>query len=1843
MTRDTTHPSLRHRLAVVVLTLAVVVAPVVGSLAGTASATAPDAGVDAPDPVSTDGTDAGAAGHDHPGHDHPGHDHPGHDHSNHDHSGDAAGSLPAAPAGFVLDGDGTAVHRDTERPSTFAVETAVAPAPAVDHETTVTVTVTPERTARDVAVSLPDYPLFDGAPAERDLGTLAAGETATVEFALTPRAPLARDVFVRVNATVDGATYRQTESVRVDATGGRGNESVTRLPAALADRYGSDGDEGTAGTGDAVEPASSHVTVTGQFLYSDPGGGFSPARQVQVELWEADKVFDDRITTRRTDDQGRISFTVSYDDVQEPKDPSELYLKIEPVNPAAEVTAGGRGDYHVVTGQRNVRAGDTADFGSFAPSSISPAFQAADWALSARRYVRDNTGVGRTGIDRYDDPFTRKRVRMEWPESDWPSYNYRYKPNGKLRGNSEHVQLPDRSDWNWGRSTLNHEYAHAVHTAAYHYDVDRMPNKNDYSSCHTLYSETDPGFAFIEGFAEFFEVAMSNSTGTLSASGQDAETNHWYDTNSATNCTAGDTRSPLTSPTAPRYDGNRVEGSAASILYDLVDVGNANDESLEYSFELVFYEVLSHETQSMVDYWNDWNQGDRSELTRTYFRYGIVRNDVYDLDATLENPDRNDDHTTAARLYGNPLDLMLVGGESDYFYLPLERGEEFNASVDYNGSLGTLDVTIYEPGGTTVAAGSGTANSTGTVTATQDGRYYVAVTGVTPSDVTAPYTLRYGWERALPADRFEENDDLGSAARLPDSFSSNGLTVVAGDTDYYRVHAESDEVIDADLSFAQAESNLDLTLYDGNYARVASSNSATDDESLSHAVSGAGTYYLAVSPCTGTGCTETGLNAEYDLDVEVRPGNDDYEPNDVRYDAAQVPVSTLEAAVVDGEDDWYEVSLVAGETLSASVTPDDSTEELWVYLYDSNGNRVDRSGVNGDAQHTASAPGSYYAKVLDRVGFSTNARYGLDLSSDVDPSEAGAYNNDFASATPVSPGRYDGIELTEGDPVDYYAVDVTEGEALEASLTFDKPPSLNGEEVVLYDPQRTLVNRTYIGSGSGRNASADLVAQQTGTYYVKINDSEYPPFEYNLSVTTRPDDAYEDNDAFADAARIGSGTFELEMFADSRDNGGAGERDLYAVGVRRNETLSVSMAFPRNRSLADVRFLNGYTEDRTDLGLVVYDPNQRMLVENDSITRNTESVNVTANVTGVHYVEVTTPDPDPAFGRVPGDNDATPYTLRLSGATPPPKDGPYTLGALERFRDSVSLVDRLERGRTDRARLAPDPEEVARHLYLNDVGTDERFRVELGALREADAVDGDGSPGPVTLTLYSPEGVALDAVENATAGDAVSVTTPYGGQYGVAVSREGGDGGVSYALSVESGAPADDRLAAGPFSDALPRISPGTHDDLRLVADSPSVAEDVDTFRVPLVEGERLTLDATPADPGREGTLEVEVAPVEGSAVEVLERPGPGTVTVRATSGGPHRVVVRGPVPEGGAVTYALSVAADPPADDEYEPNDALAEPVPLGPAYDPVVLEGLRLTRHDRDAFGVALEAGDALEVAVSAATEAGDVRGAEVAVYDPEGRVVAAAGGEEDGPARVPSRSLTARANATGTYTVAVDAPAAPSTDYRLRLAATRPVEPDRFEANDNPEAATTLAPDGFTGDLTLTGGDVDAYRVELAAGRAWSVGVTEQRVTPGATGARTLRVLGPDGEPLATAGGGAVGDATGPSTTVTAATAGEYTLVVRGDGNASASYGLSGRVAEAEGPPPLDDGLAAPTNVDDDAALEDVNGNGNLTLSDVTALFTHRDSASVTDYPTYFDYNGNGDFTLADVTALFVEAAS
>lgn len=64
--------------------------------------------------------------------------------------------------------------------------------------------------------------------------------------------------------------------------------------------------------------------------------------------------------------------------------------------------------------------------------------------------------------------------------------------------------------------------------------------------------------------------------------------------------------------------------------------------------------------------------------------------------------------------------------------------------------------------------------------------------------------------------------------------------------------------------------------------------------------------------------------------------------------------------------------------------------------------------------------------------------------------------------------------------------------------------------------------------------------------------------------------------------------------------------------------------------------------------------------------------------------------------------------------------------------------------------------------------------------------------------------------------------------------------------------------------------------------------------------------------------------------------------------------------------------------------------------------------------------------------------------------------------------------------------------------------------------------------------------------------------------------------------------------------------------------------------------------PTDGDGDGLYEDVNGDGDATISDVQAFFTSYNDDAVTNNSASFDFNGDGSVSVSDVQALFNEVA-
>ncbi|MGB9956582.1 PKD domain-containing protein [Haloferax prahovense] len=77
----------------------------------------------------------------------------------------------------------------------------------------------------------------------------------------------------------------------------------------------------------------------------------------------------------------------------------------------------------------------------------------------------------------------------------------------------------------------------------------------------------------------------------------------------------------------------------------------------------------------------------------------------------------------------------------------------------------------------------------------------------------------------------------------------------------------------------------------------------------------------------------------------------------------------------------------------------------------------------------------------------------------------------------------------------------------------------------------------------------------------------------------------------------------------------------------------------------------------------------------------------------------------------------------------------------------------------------------------------------------------------------------------------------------------------------------------------------------------------------------------------------------------------------------------------------------------------------------------------------------------------------------------------------------------------------------------------------------------------------------------------------------------------------------------------------------------------VGQRTGPPAIvADRL--PTDVDNDGVYEDINGDGNVSVSDVQAMFANRDDDALRQQRGAFDFTGDGDINIVDVQRLFAD---
>lgn len=451
-------------------------------------------------------------------------------------------------------------------------------------------TIRPIKDAQDVRISVTMpaglISLSEGEKVWK--GTVGKGQTKRLDYTIVAGENIQGEVRVDVETPPYGEGDVSTYFLDVSTIPGGATideETGAIVVQALNIAPGS-AEQGT----DAARRAGT-ITIKGRFLYDNEAGGTSPMRQTKVVLMDEDSVTDETVATALTDYSGAVTFVVDNDDgwLAHGRDP---YLKVYTENGCARGTTSGGSPYVLVLDKAgdDVPDGFYYDYGTCVPAGYNDSWQLIDAVLGERDWVYWRSS-----------PYWQRpsKVQVRWPNESWP------------HSHGDTIDMPAKSTWGWTHVTTHHEYAHSIMHSLYGgYPSGWGPDP------HNLASESSPGFAMAEGWAEYMQSAVDNrAQNTASGGGQNVETNNWFEWQSA-----GD------------MDGEIVEGSVASIFWDVTDPASLADrDRLAVPYTNVFTVIRSDRPQNMGEFWTRFTARwpalatSVGPLSSVYWHYGIDR------------------------------------------------------------------------------------------------------------------------------------------------------------------------------------------------------------------------------------------------------------------------------------------------------------------------------------------------------------------------------------------------------------------------------------------------------------------------------------------------------------------------------------------------------------------------------------------------------------------------------------------------------------------------------------------------------------------------------------------------------------------------------------------------------------------------------------------------------------------------------------------------------------------------------------------------------------------------------------------------------------------------------------------------------------------------------------------------------------------------------------------------------------------------------------------------------------------------------------------------------------------
>jgi len=209
----------------------------------------------------------------------------------------------------------------------------------------------------------------------------------------------------------------------------------------------------------------------------------------------------------------------------------------------------------------------------------------------------------------------------------------------------------------------------------------------------------------------------------------------------------------------------------------------------------------------------------------------------------------------------------ITDGERHYFGVALREGEQLSVEMSFTHAEGDLDLAVHGPDAPDPDGSDELNSATSTtddeqirVTAQETGTYYIVPYGYRNNGNEYELTLEIT-ETGAQTSPATPGESVADAPLTP--VGTHGPYEIAGTQEhYFGVDLSEGDRLTATIAFDHDDADLDLTVQSPNGNEIASSNSTTDDESVTVTASTDGTYTVHVYPYSaGT--------ARYDLSVGI--------------------------------------------------------------------------------------------------------------------------------------------------------------------------------------------------------------------------------------------------------------------------------------------------------------------------------------------------------------------------------------------------------------------------------------------------------------------------------------------------------------------------------------------------------------------------------------------------------------------------------------------------------------------------------------------------------------------------------------------------------------------------------------------------------------------------------------------------------------------------------------------------------------------------------------------------------------------------------------------------------------